>query len=58
MKIIRKHTYKSIAESWLKHFRKVAKTNKFAKGKEYDMVETEKINRLGFTVTYYNIVEL
>jgi len=58
MKILRTHQYESIAKSWLNHFRSVAKTNKYAKGKKYDIVETERVNTLGFTIIDYNVIEL
>ena len=58
MKKIRSSSNKSIAESWLNYFRKVAITNRFAKGKKYDIIKTKKVNSLGFTITDYNIYEL
>jgi len=58
MKKIQTHSYKEIALSNLKRFRYVAMTNKFAKGKEYKIIEEKKINKLGFTITEYIIIEL
>jgi hypothetical protein len=58
MKKIRSSTTKSVAESWLKHFRRVAMTNRFAKGKKYDIIKTKRLNSLGFTITDYTIIEL
>jgi len=58
MKLIRKSQYKSIAESWLNNFEEVAKTNRFAKGKRYKIIESERINSLGFNVTDYNIYQV
>lgn len=58
MKILRTHQYESVAKSWLNHFRLVARTNKYAKGKKYDILQTKRVNCLGFAVTDYNIVEL
>ena len=51
-------SYKELAESQLKYFRKVAMTNRFAKGKKYDMTETTRVNSLGFKITDYTIIEL
>jgi len=58
MKKIQTHQYKEIALANLKRFRYVAKTNKYAKGSKYDLIETNKKNTLGFEITEYNIIEL
>tara|TARA_R110002012_G_scaffold318989_1_gene538365 strand:- start:896 stop:1078 length:183 start_codon:yes stop_codon:yes gene_type:complete len=58
MKKIRQCTSEQVAKSWLTHFRKVAKTNRYAKGKEYDIIKTERVNSLGFTITDFKIIEL
>ena len=58
MRRISTYQYKSIAESNLRRFQEVAKTNSYAKGKKYAIIETEKTNSLGFNIIDYNIVEL
>ena len=58
MKKIRSCTTKSVAESWLKHFRRIAITNRFAKGKKYDIIETKRLNSLGFKIIDYTIYEI
>ena len=58
MKKIRSSTTKSISENWLNHFRRVAMKNRFAKGKKYDIIETKRLNSLGFKITDYTIYEL
>jgi len=58
MKKINSYQYESIAKANLKRFIDVSITNKYAKDKKYKIIETERINSLGFTVTDYNIFEL
>lgn len=55
MRKIRESSTKSVAQSWLDHFRNVARTNRYAKGNEYKMTEETRVNTLGFKITYYII---
>lgn len=58
MKKLITFSHKELAESQLKHFRRVAITNRFAKGKKYDMIQNTRVNSLGFKITDYTIIEL
>lgn len=58
MKKLITFSHKELAESQLKYFRRVAITNRFAKGKKYDMTENTRVNSLGFKITDYTIIEL
>tara|TARA_R110000803_G_scaffold56959_3_gene114660 strand:+ start:6876 stop:7055 length:180 start_codon:yes stop_codon:yes gene_type:complete len=51
MKYVRTDQYESTSNSWLNYFRKIAKTNKYAKGKEYCVV----IDEDGYNIYEYKL---
>lgn len=57
MKKLSKSSYLTVAESRLAHLRRVAKTNKFAKGRLYHLLAEKRTNILGFEIVDYVIYE-